>query len=756
MNKRLRFDEAFKRVRAWLSSPHCKYASDAVSGQKDGVAIIDVTFRINLPSQYRMEGISSTGVRSKETVRFYFPENFPLEAPMPTLRENFSRKFPHVQPYRKDGRPVPCVYEGDLNELLHREGVQSVFEHTYTWLIRAAADALIDFEQGWEPMRRDALCEYELYADVNKLRSRIDHDTYRTLAFFRLNYLKFSHNATTMVRGWLADDETPIKEGTTVNLFQEEANRQGQDIVFGMSLALVVWPRICPSGTLFVADEYLPEKVRSTDDLMQLAESYSCKKQLETGINLLRRRLASYPFSGSYPLAVILAARRPCKLIGSNSRIELCPYVVNVTTNRLFTNNSEAHPAAFFYRMSRQLLHQVGGGSSAEARQVWALLGAGSLGSKLALHLARAGHAPSVIADNGCFRPHNMARHALAPVGNVVGQFKSEVLCRTLQELDQPATSFVEDLAKIFNDKTSARHLWNRNTSFAINATASSYVSDAIAADIGQDIPRIIETVLLANGCVGVMTVEGSVHNPSAADLTLESHVLVARRPELAEIIFPRDSHDIVEIGQGCGSATMHMTDSRLSLFSAGMSEYLLKLMVNGWPQNKGIILIGKLTEDDIGLQWSVHSVPPLEIMETRAGSWQVRISARAKHKMQCEIERWPQLETGGVLLGEINETSRTFHVVDTIEAPEDSCRSATEFVLKPEQILPRIKSYMMRCGNTLSFIGTWHSHLSSSEPSGQDYKAARSLTADSLNPMLFLVNAPDAICAFHSTLTGN
>lgn len=756
MNRQLRFDEAFKRVQAWLSSPHCRYVSDAAVGRKEGAAIIDVTFRINLPSQYRMKGISSTGVRSQETVRFYFPDNFPLEAPTPTLREDFSRKLPHVQPYWRDERPVPCVYEGDLNELLHREGIQSVFVHTYTWLMRAASDSLMDMEQGWEPMRRDVLCGHKLYADVSNLRNKIDHDTYNRLAFFRLRYFKLSHNKEAMVRGWLGNEVTPIKEKTAVKLFEEGTSQQDPDVSLGKSLALVVWPGRCPSGKLFITDEYFPEKVRSVNDLMQLAESYGCRRQLKTGINLLQSRLASAQGNASFPLAVVLAARRPCELIGSNSRIELCPYIINITADRLLADNVEAHPAALFYRMSRQLLRQASGSASAESRQEWTLMGAGSLGSKLALHLARVGHAPSVVADNRSFQPHNMARHALPSADSVVGRPKAKVLCRILQELDQPATPVMDDLVKILNDKAGTSHLWAHNTVFAINATASSYVSDAIATATGRDIPRIIETSLFSNGRAGVMTIEGSAHNPSAADLILESYALVARQPELAKAIFPHDSHDIVETGQGCGSATMHMTDSRLSLFSAGMSEYLLKLMVSGWPQNEGVILIGKLTEDDIGLRWSVHSVPPLETIETLTGSWQVRISARAKQKMQCEIERWPQLETGGVLLGEINETSRTFHVVDTMEVSGDSYRSATEFVLQPEQILSRVKSYMMGCGNTLSFMGTWHNHLSSSGPSDQDYKAARSLAADSLKPVLFLVNTPDSICAFYSTLTAN
>ena len=760
MNRRLQFNEAFGRVLALLSPSRCKYISDVVPTRENGEAVIDVTFEINLPSRYRKRGISPTGVGRAETARFYFPDDFPLNVPTPTLRKDFSRQLPHVQPYLKNGRPVPCVYEGDLNELLHRRGIRAVFDHTHVWLNRAAANSLIDLEQGWEPMRRDAFSKHGLYIDTDNLRSQIDHDSYnKCLAFFRLQYLKFSNDLEASVWGKMGDRELSIGEKTALESLDEEPVHKNSDIYQGKSLALVVWSGKLPSGKLFVAKEYLPEEVRCVNDLMQLAELYGCEK-LMTGVNLLRQWLATYSWRGLIPLAIILAARRPCNLIGSNSPIELCPYIVKISTHRPFSMNTAAYPAAIHYLISRQLLNRVSGGSSATPRHVWTLLGAGSLGSKLALHLARAGHAPSVVVDHDRLHSHNMARHALTPVDHVVGRPKSESLCGVLQELDQRATPVVENIVKILSDNIGTSRIWARNTVFTVDATASHAVSDAIAATTIPSHPQVIVTMLLANGRIGMMAVEGLGHNPSAADLISEFHALIGERPDLAAIIFPYDNYDVVEIGQGCGSATMRMTDSRLALFAAGMSEHLLNLMNKEVHEAKGKILIGELTEDSAGLLWSVHSIPPLEIIDTRAtdlsrGSWQARISDRVKNKMQSEIKRWPRLETGGVLLGETNESSRTFHVIDLISPPKGSVRTATEFVLEPENIFPRIKGYTERCGNTLSFIGTWHSHLSSSEPSRQDYATARSLASDKLTPLLFLVKTPDDLHAFHTDVTG-
>ena len=73
-------------------------------------------------------------------------------------------------------------------------------------------------------------------------------------------------------------------------------------------------------------------------------------------------------------------------------------------------------------------------------RPRWTLLGAGSLGSKLALHLARAGNGPEVVVDRSTMSPHNVARHALIPsMGALQIHDKARLLSQALGGLDQSA-----------------------------------------------------------------------------------------------------------------------------------------------------------------------------------------------------------------------------------------------------------------------------------------------------------------------------
>ncbi|TIW50068.1 MAG: hypothetical protein E5V60_35170, partial [Mesorhizobium sp.] len=51
--------------------------------------------------------------------------------------------------------------------------------------------------------------------------------------------------------------------------------------------------------------------------------------------------------------------------------------------------------------------------SAAPSYPPFSLVGCGSVGSKTALHLARAGAQILAVSDSNELRPHNMARHAL-------------------------------------------------------------------------------------------------------------------------------------------------------------------------------------------------------------------------------------------------------------------------------------------------------------------------------------------------------
>lgn len=749
----IRLSDTILRALALVSAhPAVSHVGTPSLVDASGTVAVDVTFDVNLPNSWRRAGESPSGVKLQEVVRIAFPCGFPLEAPEVSLRRDFNRNLPHMQPWLIDGRPVPCLYDGDLAELLHHEGLAGILNQTAVWLERAALGTLIDPKQGWEPVRRDSFAD-DLVADAEGLRRLVDRKGgYR---FFEMDYLRMEANGSTVIHGHISGVSSKLNSDAVPRLFAETPT--AADMVRrGRSLGLVVWPGKLPSGKLVISDVYLPETVTTIAELKQRAELYGCARELDTALNWLKRCLSGFT-GGPFPLAVILLARRPCNVIGSQSPIELCPYVVDIQSPVLFAQGdaTSVRPAAHRHTVNRILLAQMAGSTAPPERPRWTLIGAGSLGSKLALHLARAGNGPEVVIDKSSMAPHNAARHALIPsTGDMQVLWmdaKARLLCDALKGFQQEAAPLVANMTSILSSKERVRRAWSKRSWAVVNATASLAVREALTSSALLP-ARVIETSLFAGGAVGIITTEGPGRNPNTGDLMAESYALLPEDAAAANAVFGNNAPMSRQtLGQGCGSMTMAMSDGRISLFAAGMSEYLLRRQREGLPENGGEVLIGRLSDDGLGVVWHVHPVPPVTELSTANGdAWRVHVHHRALAKIQEETARWPTSETGGVLVGRVSEASHTFHVVDVLDAPEDSQRSPSEFVLGTKGLRQNLKSYSEAIGWSLYCLGTWHSHLSASGPSATDRATATAISIARLTPAVLLIRTPTG---FHALL---
>ena len=566
-----------------------------------------------------------------------------------------------MQPWLKDGRPVPCIYDGELAELLHREGLPDILTQTAIWLDRAALDTLIDPEQGWEPVRRDSFND-SIVADAGYIRRLVN--TKGGHRFLEFSYLR-AHciDGSNRIDGHIANKIIKLNRKNAVEFFNEMTLNDDNSLSLGKSLALVIWPGKHPSGEPIVCGIYLPEKVKEFDDLKERAEFYGCADEMNEGLKWLKKCLFGFRDTRSFAMTVILLPRRPFKIIGSESSIELCPYIIDISIPDLFAEGGETmvRSAAHRHNISRALLAQMTGSASTAEQPQWTLIGAGSLGSKIALHLARAGNGPAVVVDKSVMAPHNAARHALIPATGDMqilwSDAKVRLLSKALRGLNQDAMPIMRDVVGVLASPDTAQRAWSKQSWAIVNATASPVVREALARS--ERIPaRVIETSLFAGGSVGVITVEGPNRNPNTADLMAELYALLREDLELTSIVFASDGSAARQAtGQGCGSLTMVMSDGRLSLFAAGTAEYLLAKQRDGLPDNAGEILIGKLSEDGLGLTWRNCQIDPTIVVETMNGEpWQVHLHKRAVAKMRKEAALWPNVETGGVLIGRLSE----------------------------------------------------------------------------------------------------
>ena len=359
-----------------------------------------------------------------------------------------------------------------------------------------------------------------------------------------------------------------IDNSNAGQFFTATAREQGRER--GDSVALLVWNREDDQGNPRTIDKYLPETVDTVTSLVERAKLYGIEAQFQEGLTCLRTALAGQKWKLPSPVPIVFAVPRPFHLIGQDSSIELTSYLVEIEPPSLFTDETK-HPVRIASQRDMvqvPLLRRMSGDDKKALSPEWVLVGAGSLGSKIALHLARSGRAPRAIIDPGRLSPHNAARHALYPArqGDWLDQ-KAEALSEAITGLGQSTWPIPEDVGPILRETSRARALFSKRTWATVNATASLAVREAFAAaDPHLVRARTIESGLFGRGMLGYIAIEGAERNPNCLDLMAEFYRITGDDPDIAAIVHSIDAgHERLNIGDGCGSVTMPMSDAQLT-----------------------------------------------------------------------------------------------------------------------------------------------------------------------------------------------
>jgi hypothetical protein len=704
-------------------------ASDAAG------STIEVIIRTELPAAWRAAGESPFGVRAREAVTIRFPPSYPLASPQVELRADFNRSHPHINPSRP-GQPVrPCLVAGSVRELVQARGFFGLIEQLASWLDKASTLSLNDPAEGWEPVRRDAIDDI-VAADTAALRAVA---TAVGGAQFRdVTYVVTADGFHRLV----LEREPVTLSWDAARLFK----RQGHDgFACGTGLAIVAWAGR-RGGAPILADNYMPETVSTVSDLLDRAEAYGCREALQAKLSWAAGRIDLHPPTHPIPVAVLLLARRPRNVIGTDSPIEVCPYLIEASAGADLTNPSRPiRIAGLRDQLSVPVLRRAAGMDPDASRPVWTLVGCGSVGSKLALHLARAGLAPGGMIDQDWFEPHNYARHAGIPNGEVEALFfrpKVDEVARQMIALGQrPIAMARADVVGLAREPAQRAKLVREGTRAVIDTTGSAVVREALSHMPKVDNCRGIEACLMGAGTVGYLSLEGPGGNPSASDLVVEAYHEIAAEKALAERVFGSEA-EAVTIGQGCSAVTFAMPDGRLSALTASMATPIARWLGSDMPDG-GELRLGRLRADGLSQEWSVAVVPPWTVVEGCGGRTVARLHPRVHAAIQEDVERWRGVETGGVLIGRYAEAGELFQIVDLLPAPEDSTRTPELFTLGTRGLKRAIREVVSGSGGALQAVGTWHSHLAPSGPSMVDIASGALLAVRQLAPLLMLIWTP-------------
>lgn len=717
----------------------------------NGAWLVKIDIPVELPSRARAAGISATGVKAIETCTLTF-NRWPLQAPRPYLRSDFPRDLPHINPHR-DGDPVPpCVFEGSLDDLLHRLGLDAVIDQVIDWLGKAASGTLIDLSQGWEPTRRDS-CPSTVEFSAERLIAATPADG--AVLTTTAGYITIGDGV--YCRVWRELASQPSVAFTQV--LRGKPERQFGSGVFPAFIARAA----ATDGQFPVIDKYQPDTVVDLPSLLVLSAALGIDRMaLETALSDYYRAsvfgMQCYKDWKKGLLAlVVLVVQRPARLVGSDGRdVEVLPYVVryNIDPTSPFNFTSDVHAAFHSHAVSSELLARTSGLPQVVTHAKTVLIGCGSLGSKIGMHLARAGIGQQTFVDTDVMSPHNFARHAMLEDESALVPYKAEQMRGALGRLSHgDAKAYDLDAVDLFRHDKKFAEVVPADTALIIETTASLQVliAASVSCALTESPVRLARAALFGQGRCAVLMLEAEGRKARVDDITAFLFDLCRWLPALrAGMAGTTSDPRRIFVGDNCRSLTTPMADALISRSASMVAMQAQKWISEGKPSS-GQLCVGVGDQSNIGSSWDVLEVGETTVLDVPDdGGWQIRVLAQVAQAILKDARQWGRLETGGALVGRVSYEARTITIAGMVAAPPDSVRSETAFILGTQGLAQTLTEAHAASVGHLMFVGTWHSHPMGGKHSGIDKDTLRKIAADGRGlPAVSLVWTPQGlICA--------
>jgi hypothetical protein len=411
------------------------------------------------------------------------------------------------------------------------------------------------------------------------------------------------------------------------------------------------------------------------------------------------------------------------------------PYVVRYeySAQTPFEHKATVHPAFHAHALSPQLLARTSGLASADTSKPLVILGCGSLGSKIALHLGRAGFGAMTFVDNESMSPHNAARHALVePISVLAPPCKVTLMKTAFEALSHVQTrAFDVDAVAVFADPVQFSRAVPQDGALIVDATASLKVlaSETLSVAMNESAARLARVALYGQGRCAVVLLEGRSRSGRVDDLTafLFEHCRheIALRAGVAG-----DGSDPtrVFVGDNCRSLTAPMSDATVSRAAAMVGLQLERWLVDGLPV-EARLCVGVADASGVGMSWISTALGPTTVLDVvDDGGWKIRVLHPVVQAIHADAIHWSPKETGGALLGRISHENRTITIAGIVNAPPDSIREPARFVLGTDGLVQGLREAHGNSVGYLAFIGTWHSHPQGGPHSGIDRETLRNI----------------------------
>jgi integrative and conjugative element protein (TIGR02256 family) len=373
------------------------------------------------------------------------------------------------------------------------------------------------------------------------------------------------------------------------------------------------------------------------------------------------------------------------------------------------------------------------------------VLGCGALGGPIVEFCVRAGAAEVRAIDDDVVTPGILVRQPYTDAD--IGVPKALALATRLNRLrpDQPVRPAVGAAqAVLLADGAPPPAV-----DLVIDATADAAVASLLELRRTRSQrawPPVLSVMIGHDARRGVATIAKS-EATGASRHVLRRLALAARGQyadrleDVAADFFPTEPRTATfQPEPGCSSPTFTGSAADLAALAGHLFDAGLRALSGEGPNETAEPMVAAVVRLDGSSDGRMRPAvtwfgwPNDQVCHDRDSGYEIRISQPALARMRAEVRRGARIrganiETGGLLLGRVDDACRCIWVDDVSGPPPDSLLSAVHFDHGIEGVDEVIGYHRERTGKLTTFVGMWHSHpYGETEPSPTDRAAMGAL----------------------------
>ena len=349
----------------------------------------------------------------------------------------------------------------------------------------------------------------------------------------------------------------------------------------------------------------------------------------------------------------------------------------------------------------RELASQCAGSSGVDDRRV-TLVGAGAIGSHIAMSLAREGRFRWTIIDDDLLLPHNLARHTLNRAE--LGKAKAEALAEGVAMVLGSRVDACGIVGNVVFPGDQAPMLGAALSEADIIIDASASV--AVARNL-SDVPgdaRRVSVFLNPAGTASIMLAEDAGRSIRLDALEAQYYRLILREGVLREHLASPDD------GLRYTGACRHVTNRIPASSVAALSGLVSRGLSASLGRDEARITIWSMNNEGAV---AVSTADPRPVLRTPIADWTIFYDEGLLGDIRVARKRALPAETGGALVGIVDVNRKVILVVDALSPPADSVESHAEFVRGIDGLTDHLQEVCAITRDQVRYVGEWHTHPS-------------------------------------------